>query len=596
MTGWCVLAAPRGDRPVVDALAAKLTRSGRLRRGPEAGGLVVLTSGPVPCRPLEGGRGILVGHAFKSSGAIGEAPSWPPDEDGAAFVRRHWGAYVAIRPCGDGMEVLRDPSAMAPCYVAKAGPAWLVTDAPRLLLGQGVLGFAVDWPVVIASLVSRDWRSERTALAGIEEVLPGTTALLGPDAVARPPTWDPWDFVRPARGQDLSPKALADTIDRCAGAWSRVYRRPLIEISGGLDSAVVAAAFVREAEDPRLVTFAAGPGDPAELGYARAIADHLGLALEVTRPEIEEVDLTRSHARGLPRPNARAFTQAADALSRGHAEAVGADVFASGGGGDDLFGYRQSVMPAIDRLVSEGPGRGVVRTLDEIARISHATFWEAAGRFVRRLAVRQPSPAPKADTRLLAPGAIDRAAIPPRVDSRRGRLPGKAAHVRAIATLPNHLEGHGRAAFAPVLFPLLSQPIVEFCLAVPSWRWCEGGRNRSLARRAFAGRLPHAVIERRSKGAFDGFCARLFERNRACVGEMLHEGMLAAEGIVDRAAVEAAIRNPAPPGELVMRLLALVDVEAWLQSWSDLRSAPAARARASGHIDPACPAPSPRDR
>jgi asparagine synthase (glutamine-hydrolysing) len=173
-------------------------------------------------------------------------------------------------------------------------------------------------------------------------------------------------------------------------------------------------------------------------------------------------------------------------------------------------------------------------------------------------------------------------------------MPGKAAHVRAIATLLNHLEGHGRAAFAPVLFPLLSQPVVEFCLAVPSWHWCEGGRNRSLARGAYAGRLPAAVIERRSKGAFDGFCARLFERNRACVGEMLLEGMLAGQEIIDRGAAEAAVRNPAPSAELVMRLLALVDVEAWLQSWSRLRPAPAARARASGHTAPACPEPGPR--
>jgi asparagine synthase (glutamine-hydrolysing) len=78
------------------------------------------------------------------------------------------------------------------------------------------------------------------------------------------------------------------------------------------------------------------------------------------------------------------------------------------------------------------------------------------------------------------------------------------------------------------------------------------------------------VIDRRSKGAFDGFCARLFDRNRVLVGELLLEGGLARQGILDRSAVEAALRNPAPSGELVMRLLALVDAEAWLRSWSDM--------------------------
>ena len=69
------------------------------------------------------------------------------------------------------------------------------------------------------------------------------------------------------------------------------------------------------------------------------------------------------------------------------------------------------------------------------------------------------------------------------------------------------------------------------------------------------------------EGAFDGFCARLFDRNRALVADPLLEGGLAGQGILDRTAVADAIRSPAPSGELVMRLLALVDVEAWLQSW-----------------------------
>lgn len=567
MGSWCLLVGT-GDTGQVEAMSAALARSGALRRERTDAGLALLTSGMVTVRPL--GDGILLGHLFmRQADLVPDTASWSPDDDGSTFVQRHWGAYVAIRPSSNGIELLRDPSGMASCYMARAGSVWLLTDAPRLLFEQGILTPSVDWRIVAASLVSHDWRSEQTALAGLEEVLPGTVVSLGPRGVVRRRVWDAWAFARPASGQDLSAAALAGTIDRCMAAWSRVYRRPLIEISGGLDSAVVAASLMRRAEAPHLITFTAGPGDPTELGYAQAIASDLGLPLEITHPQVEDVDLTRSHACDLPRPNARAFTQAADALSRAHAGAVGADAFASGGGGDDLFGYRQSIAPAIDRLRMEGPGPGVIRTLDDIARVSHATFWEALTRFVSRSVARRSVRAERSDTRLLAPEAGGLAAVPTGAEASGNRsMPGKAAHVRAIVTLANHLEGHGRAAVAPVLFPLLSQPIVEFCLAVPSWHWCEGGENRALARRAFADRLPACVIERRSKGAFDGFCARLLDRNRALVGELLLEGRLAGQGILDGAAVEAAIRNPAPSGELVMRLLALVDVEAWLGSWS----------------------------
>ena len=597
MAGWCALVCGNAS-DAAEVLATALIRSGALARRPARDGLILLEGGGTPVCSLDDGTAILVGHAFPHDAAGGSGNlSWPADDDGAEFVRRHWGAYVAIRATDAGTQVLRDPSAMAPCYLARHGSVWLLTDSPRLLVDHGLLHPAIDWPIVTASLVRHDWRPERTALVGLDEVLPATVVTLREDGAASRRIWQAWTYARPEPTRDLSAEALAETIDRCMAAWSALYPRPLIEISGGLDSGVVAAALAPVAGDPHLITFAAGPGDPMEVGYAQAIADALGLPLEIAEPQVTEVDLTRSNARDLPRPNARAFTQASDACSMAYARAIGADAFASGGGGDDLFGYQRSIAPAIDRLWAEGPGRGVIRTLDDIARVSHATFWEALGRFVRRAAT-GPRARLRSDLRLLSLEVCASLPAPVAVPEPAGnaRAPGKSAQVRGIETLPNHLEGHGRASFAPVLFPLLSQPIVEFCLAVPSWRWCEGGANRSLVRQAFAKRLPPCVIERRSKGAFDGFCARLFDRNRALVGELLLDGSLAAQGIVDRAAVSAALRNPAPSGELVMRLLALVDVEAWLQSWQEVPAVPALQARASGHIGPASPAPDLRDR
>src|SRR5690606_8440727 len=137
-----------------------------------------------------------------------------------------------------------------------------------------------------------------------------------------------------------------------------------------------------------------------------------------------------------------------------------------------------------------------------------------------------------------------------------------------ILTIYNYLEGHARAEFAPILSPLLSQSVVECCLAIPAWQWCEGGRNRAVAREAYADRLPRMVIERRSKGSFDGFCTALLEANRGLVRAMLLEGRLAREGLLDRTAVAAALDQPFPLAESVARLLALVDVESWLTGWS----------------------------
>ena len=135
-------------------------------------------------------------------------------------------------------------------------------------------------------------------------------------------------------------------------------------------------------------------------------------------------------------------------------------------------------------------------------------------------------------------------------------------------SIHNYLEGHARSHFAPILSPLLSQPIVECCLGIPTWLWCDKGRNRAVARDAFANRLPRLVLERRSKGSFDAFCARLLDLNRELAHEMLVGGCLAQQGLVDSEAIAAALRIPFPPAETAARILGFIDVEAWVRSWA----------------------------
>jgi asparagine synthase (glutamine-hydrolysing) len=150
----------------------------------------------------------------------------------------------------------------------------------------------------------------------------------------------------------------------------------------------------------------------------------------------------------------------------------------------------------------------------------------------------------------------------------RGVLPGKIEHVRALMRLHNISDGKERIAIAPMRYPLLSQPLVELCLRIPSWMWITGGRNRAVARDAFADSLPPMVLNRRTKGDFTAFCGGVYSRNRSVLREALLDGWLADNGVIDRAAVGAYLNNPAPPTTVdFYRLLEMAAVEAWAQAW-----------------------------
>jgi asparagine synthase (glutamine-hydrolysing) len=535
------------------------------------GGARLYGTGNLRGRSFATGTGIVIGSLFDRSGRaapdiLGAAE---PVYDPRTFVNSFWGGYVAVSDTSDGICILRDPSGGLACYHASRNDRHYLTSAPRLLTECGIVEPEIDWSMVLETLVCRDRRPRTTCIVGIAELMPGFLLGLGGSGCRETSVWDAASVAANSHGSGTV-ESLRDALETTLGAWGQSGTRPLVEVSGGLDSSVVAAGIAASNSQTSLITFAPSPGDPDELPYAGVLARHLGLPLHVARPDIAEVDVSRSLAADLPRPTARAFTQSADALSLARARSIGADAFFSGGGGDDAFCYLRSVAPVLDRARSEGIRAAATTSLD-IARMNHATLWEVMANLMRRALPGRPS-ADRPDTRLIAPGCLDQLAAAARSAPREKLPPGKARHVEGIVTIHNYLEGHRRADFAPLISPLLSQPVIEACLAVSSWRWSEGGRNRATARAAFADRLPPVILERRSKGSFDAFCARLLDRNRERILSMLIDGSLAAQGLLDRSAVTGALRDPSPSAGLVSRLLTLVDVESWAAAWKDRRS------------------------
>jgi asparagine synthase (glutamine-hydrolysing) len=305
------------------------------------------------------------------------------------------------------------------------------------------------------------------------------------------------------------------------------------------------------------------------------MADALGVDLAIITPSIGRIDVTRSNAAGLPRPYARCFSQTFDARARGRAEHTNADAFFSGGGGDNVFCYLQSLSPLVDRLQAEGGRPRILATIKDLADLGNTNVWTIVLRTLRRL-MHGPKAPWYRDTRLLHQDVAQTACFPqghPWTLIPSTAPPGKVAHVAALIAFQNHLEGHGRSAFAPIISPLLSQPIMETCLAIPSWLWCSGGNNRAVARAAFASALPAPVLARRSKGAFDSLAAQLVEANRAPIRTLLLDGCLASQGVLEPDAVLCALDTADP--SLTVRLLQLVDTESWARSWTiTARSAP----------------------
>jgi len=148
-----------------------------------------------------------------------------------------------------------------------------------------------------------------------------------------------------------------------------------------------------------------------------------------------------------------------------------------------------------------------------------------------------------------------------------GRQSGKRDHFELIMRTRNRIHGLG---VGPRRFsPLMSQPVLEFCLGMPTWLWFEGGINRAIVRTALSGVLPPELLARTSKAGPDSFIRRAFDYHRTILRERLLDGLLERHGIIDRKEVEQALATDiASRDSIIYRLLDLAEAENWARSWT----------------------------
>lgn len=534
--------------------------------------------GPV----IEEDRGLVIGPLFdrRFAGPVANLAKAEWDQivvtRGERLAAMFWGGYVAVLRGSDGtVDVVRAPFGELPCYWIRRDGVVAVASDPGLLVETGLLHPVVAWEPVIRELAWPDLRGSETCLAGLRSLRGGERLSITSGEPVLAALWNPWDHVTPVR--DHRAGSVVDGIRRatrlCVASRASACDHVVLLLSGGLDSSIVAACLADARTPFSLATLTTRDALGDERDYGRCVAEAIGRPLHEALRDVSRIDPRRSTASRLPRPAGRMFEQETARIAEEIGLAVGAQAILTGGGGDNVFCSLQSAAPAADRLLVSGPGPGFMETAREVSRLAPASLPAVLRGAIRRVwpwARRSPvSP----NMLFLSDGAREAVgAAPPHpwLVPPGGALPGKAAHVKLLALAESFQQGFDPQSPLPTVTPLLGQPLVEACLAVPSWRWLEDGRNRAVARRAFAGDLPGQVAWRRSKGTPDSFAAEIYERYRLDLRERVLGGLLAKHHIIDVAAARRAFDES---GSLVppeyRRLMALADVENWARAWAE---------------------------
>jgi asparagine synthase (glutamine-hydrolysing) len=500
-----------------------------------------------------------------------------------------WGNYVALmRDTARGtVRVLKDPTGTLPCFRTSADDVTVLFSHIGDCVEMGLRHFTVDDAWLRARVLGLN-DLERNALAEISQIRRGECVEIDPAAqpVVRSSRfcWEPFAFVRDQQAiedPDRAAAAVNATVRSCTQALSGGHSSLLHRLSGGLDSSIVAGCLTRATSPPRIAcyTYFNPRGRSDERPWARLAAEHTGfehLECPIDPAQVQLTDLVR------PRPATEPLSLLGYLIRSTVEERLAIERSASavftGDGGDSGFCSDSLTYAVTDYLRRHGPRPEAVSLASEVALRTERSTWSVlASSFQRWLfgaKMREQLPALLMGSRLVSARLRDGFTIPASYPhpwfSQLRHVPWDVIRrVGILLTTPEFYNVTDAARPEPeVVSPLYAQPAVELFLRIPINVHAAGGRDRGLARQAFAREVPEPILRREWKDRAPGFHSEMLVRNLDFIRELLLEGVLVREGLLDRAALEAALApGPSKTEVLPVEIYRHLDVEIWARYW-----------------------------
>jgi asparagine synthase (glutamine-hydrolysing) len=505
---------------------------------------------------------------------------------GRWLVQNCWGNYVAFGRDARANDTwaLKDPTGELPCLVTRHAGVAVFFSCITDLLETSLFRFTLR-PTYLAARVLLAGAGGPDALEQVETVGRGECVTVRDSAdssVPRESYWHPASFAGWAdaiEDPSRAMRAMRSTVRSCTRSWAQLHGRVVHRLSGGLDSSIIAACLNDMPARPKICcyTYYSPRGRSDERRWARLVAqqiecEHIELPV---RPE----DIRLDEALDIPpsvEPTAIMGYIHRSTFEQQIVAAHQATAVFNGDGGDSGFGGEALAYALPEYLRRHGPGGRAFLLAAQTAAFTAETSWKVLYRAVRSTLFGETMEPLRRllriGSQLTSPQLRELYPVPSHYPhpwfSRLDRVPwGTIRRLGMLLAAPQFDAVAPGVPAPPVIAPLHSQPAVELFLRIPLYTLFDG-RERGLARRAFAADVPERILQRQWKDRAPGFGDELVERNRALLRELLLDGVLMREGLLDRAAVERTlssdpVNDPVVPAEILRHL----DVEIWARSW-----------------------------
>ncbi|MCM8732398.1 asparagine synthase-related protein [Hephaestia sp. GCM10023244] len=550
-----VVAIARSDEAAFEALACLFARSG--------------------LRPLHLSRALLIycqsrpqsrfaAHIKPGCCTLGVEPRAGPGDPGA-YVRIDWSGER-------GIVIDRDPTGLVPCWRLQTHAAELFCSDPMHVIDLLHVQPDIDWDYIVYHLNAPHSRGRRTGIVGVTELLPGWQCEVIGDTTEERARWIPAESASaPFATIEEAQHELRHAAEESVGSWGRRYERIALTVSGGLDSAIVLGLLRTCAPGTTVigVNYLVSHAEGDERQYAEAVASLNGVPLRIETISPHDLHFELDEAGGRLRPGnfvlPLGYRQARERI----AAEVAPEAIFSGTGGDHLFHEHASPQIVADAFDDRRPLREIIAIAHQHAPLARETLWTmlwSGYRAHRSGELAQWVVTPNA---FLAPNATvarwDDFLHPDIAFARSPRL-GKQHQIVSFHQLQDHLWRYGPAFPTDEIHPLLSFPLLDTSLRIPTYWFGRGAIHRGLARKTFGDLLPDLVRDRRGKGSNTSHWIQVMTQNLPFLRDLMLNGELVRRGYVDRQRMDAALTPLSLAGKMDFGgFTACITTEIWIQ-------------------------------
>jgi asparagine synthase (glutamine-hydrolysing) len=602
---WDISSGPQSQ--AAQALSQRLrTPASRWLPALDRGGLKVFCidgrAGALEPHPLGTNYGVVLGTLFlRNADPEDDTPARRPSLDqrqtaqiigsrGEWLATNCWGNYVAmwVDPTTHAKWVFKDPSGSLPCFSTLYEGVTVLFSAISDCIDLNLPRFTINHRFLEARLAGGDMTQPRDALNEVTQVRRGECIEIDYRKRAalrsRQFLWTPLRFPRsqePIANPERAARSLRNTLRSCTRTLAAGHESVMLRLSGGLDSSIILGCLT--GVPSRLSSYtthiADSPSDPRP--WARLAAEHARCEhseYELRPQDVDLASLCRLAPSAEPFSTMMHLTVGARE-QQWTAERAATAVF-SGDGGDCAFGSYCIGDALTSYLRRNGPRPAAFRLASQSAVLLGRSTWSMWAGALRQLLLRPMTESDhNADARrLVARHLVNRARESDRHPWFAGARRVSECVLGKLGMLLATPDLYAGAASATdgspeIVSPIYAQPVMELCLRIPADVLFAEGRDRGLARLAFAGDVPDAILRRVWKDRPGDFHEQIIARNLGWLRQMLLDGVLVCDGLLDRAAVERTLaEGPTKTDVFAGEILRHLDTEMWVRQWTRERT------------------------